>query len=154
VDIENIPQPKRSTMLTTRQFMKMKGDNWSHRFSVLVGLRASKLHREILGKPPRFRRVKTDWRNKTAVFHHGILEQAFAQVQDEIVALAEKDGPEAWTLLAPREPRAERAPSLAQNAERASRTSRAVKEIQAEFPGMTLAEAALIHRARSGGSSL
>ena len=78
-------QSERTFPLTVHQFMRLADEWWSQRFKVRMGKRASKLHKEILGKPPKMVRVNTDWRNKVGVFPRGILEQAFGQVMQEIL---------------------------------------------------------------------
>ena len=85
-------QSERTFLLTVHQFMRLTDQWWSQRFKVRMGKRASKLHKEILGTAPKLVRVSTDWRNKVGLFPRGILEQAFRQVQQEILDEAGENG--------------------------------------------------------------
>jgi hypothetical protein len=135
-DIE-VTQPKRTMLLTVYEFMRLSGDDWSLGFRTRVGKRAGKLYRAVMGRAPRKRRLKTAGRNATCAFPHGILEQAFAQVSAEIVEMAEKLGVQGWTEQ----------PTCWPGDTLRSRTETAVERMQADFPGITRADAVAIHRA-------
>jgi hypothetical protein len=129
-------QPKRTMMLTVHEFKAWKGEEWSQAFTTRVGIAANKLYRS-LGKKPRKRRLKIAGRNATNAYPHGILEQAFAQVQADVVAIAEKfpnikdwiEQPACWP--------GERLRTKADDA---------ADKLIAEFPGLTRAAALAIHR--------
>jgi hypothetical protein len=133
-------QPKRTMLLTVHEFMKLSGNDWSHGFSTRVGKRAGKLYREVMGRAPRKRRLKIAGRNATCAFPQGILEQAFAQVQDEIVAMADKLGIDDWV----QEPH--RWPSEGLRA----RAEDAADVLQAKCPGLTRASALQLARFARG----
>jgi hypothetical protein len=83
-------------LLTTQQFMKLGGEKWTPGFLVRVGLRASALHRELLGKAPKKQRsnVGGAHRNRVGLYPCGILEQAYRQVLAEQAATASPPDPE------------------------------------------------------------
>lgn len=73
-------KPCRVMMLTTNQFMRLGGEQWDHGILIRVGRRASHLHNEIFGKPPKKVRLGVGFRNKVGVYPCGILEQAYRHV--------------------------------------------------------------------------
>lgn len=76
-------------LLTTQQFMKLGGEKWERGFLVRVGLKASTLHHELLGKAPKKQRsnVRGAHRNRVGLYPCGILEQAYQQVLAEQAAM-------------------------------------------------------------------
>jgi hypothetical protein len=130
-------QPKRTTLLTVQEFMQLGREAWSHKFSTRVGKRAGKLYREAMGRAPRKRRSKVAGRNATGTYSFQILEEAVAQVQAEIVAMAEKLGIQDWVET----------PSTWPGEGLRSKAEDAADKLQAEFPGLTRQDAITIHRA-------
>lgn len=78
-------KPCRVMHLTTQQFMKLGGEKWDRGFTIRVGLRAAKIHEEVLGKAPKKVRSSTKgaYRNKVGSYPCGVLEQAYRQVRSE-----------------------------------------------------------------------
>jgi hypothetical protein len=78
-------QGERSFPLTAHQFMRLGGEWWSERFKKKVGYRATLIHKDIFeGKLPRKVRMKGDGRFLVNLYPRGVIEQAFAQVLDEL----------------------------------------------------------------------
>lgn len=81
----------RTVLITTGQFMRYGGEEWTHAFKVKVGMLASKLYEDIHGVRPKRSRQDPISRNKVAVFPRGIIQQAYWSAVDEIQA-AHGDG--------------------------------------------------------------
>jgi hypothetical protein len=67
-------------MMVVREFRRLRGETWDASFSARLGKAASKLYREIYGKPPTLRRSKRAHRNFVTRFPCGIIEQAYQQL--------------------------------------------------------------------------
>src|SRR5215471_14784470 len=66
--------------MVVREFRRLRGETWDASFSARLGKAASKLYREIYGKPPTLRRSKRAHRNFVTQFPCGIIEQAYQQL--------------------------------------------------------------------------
>jgi hypothetical protein len=75
---------QRTFPLDVHQFFRL-GDEWFDAgLKRMLGIRATKLHKEQLGRAPVKWRAKTGHRNENAVYPRGILEQAWAQLKEEL----------------------------------------------------------------------
>jgi hypothetical protein len=70
--------------LNVHQFLRL-GDQWLNEgFHKKLGIRATKLYREVFGEAPPKARARGCGRNLVAVYPRGILEQAWVQIIDEL----------------------------------------------------------------------
>jgi hypothetical protein len=77
-------QPRcRAYELTVAQFERLGGETWTQAFRVQLGLRASRLHEQLLGKKAAKLRARgrPGWRNKVGKYPCGILEQAYRELR-------------------------------------------------------------------------
>ena len=73
--------------MVVREFRRLRGETWDASFSARLGKAASKLYREIYGKPPTLRRSQRAHRNFVTRFPCGIIEQAYQQLVAQGVPL-------------------------------------------------------------------
>ena|SRR6516165_2666587 len=81
--------------MVVREFRRLRGETWDASFSARLGKAASKLYREIYGKPPTARRSSRAHRNFVARFPCGIIEQAYRQLMEQGVPLVGPPTPNA-----------------------------------------------------------
>ena len=72
--------------MNVHQFFRLTGGWWDHGFKIMVGIRAGRIFKKVMGEPAPRSRSKAGHRNEQQLIPRAIWEEAFIETKAHIIA--------------------------------------------------------------------